>query len=131
MPHEISWYQEKRIVLNRLIGSLDVEAGTQASEATSQFLNEGVAPVHLIVDMTELKSFPTNITKVNTMNQYLKNPSLGWVVVIGGNTLSQFLVNVLSQVIRFRVAQRPTLEQAVDFLRAQDPSLAVQAAVEK
>lgn len=130
MPHEISWYQEKRIILNRLIGSLDLETGTKASEATSQFLNEGIAPVHLIVDMTELKSFPTNITKVNTMNQYLKNPALGWVIVVGGNTLSQFLVNVLSQVIRFRVAQRPTLQQAVDFLRAQDQSLAAQATVE-
>jgi hypothetical protein len=123
MPHQVSWAQEKRIILVNLIGSLDLEAGFQASNETNDFINQGTAPVHLIVDMSELKSFPTNITKVNQMNQYLKNPARGWVVVIGGNTLSNFLVNVLSQVVKFPVTQRPALNDALDFLRKNDATL--------
>ena len=131
MPHEITWAQDKRIILNRLIGTLDLEDGFKASEATNDYINQGIAPVHLVVDMSELKGFPTNITKVNQMNQYLKNPARGWVVVIGGNTLSSFLVNVLSQVVKFPVAQRPSLNEALEFLRKNDATLEAVPAVEK
>jgi hypothetical protein len=123
MPHQISWAQDKRIILLNLIGSLDLEDGFKASNDTNDYINQGTAPVHLVVDMSELKSFPTNITKVNQMNQYLKNPARGWVVVIGGNSLSNFLVNVLSQVVKFPVTQRPALNDALDFLRKNDATL--------
>ncbi len=125
MPHEISWSQENRIIFLRLTGTLDLESGTRASEAANDYINRGIAPVHLVVDMAELKGFPTNITKVNQMNQYLKNPARGWVVVIGGSTLSNFVVNVISQVIKFPVTQRPTLNDALEFLKKNDPTLEV------
>jgi hypothetical protein len=131
MPYELSWHQDKRIIYERLHGTFDLEEVMAASQSTEKHLNEGTAPVHLVVDMSGLKSFPTNITKLNGMISYLKHPSLGWVIVTGGNTLSSFLVNVLSQVIKFRVAQRPTLELAAEFLRTQDQTLGVPAPVEK
>jgi len=131
MPHQISWVQDNRIILLRLTGSLDLESGTKASEATNDYINQGISPVHLVVDMSELKSFPTNITKVNQMNQYLKNPARGWVVVIGGSALSNFVVNVISQVIKFPVTQRPTLNDALEFLKKNDVTLEPVPAVEK
>ena len=131
MPYQVNWYQDKRIIFNKLYGAFDFESATEASRRVSQLLAEGNAPIHLIVDMTELQSFPTNVTKLNDMTTYLKNPSLGWVVVIGGNTLSKFVVNVISQVIKFRVAQRFSMNEAIQFLQSNDVTLAAQIVTER
>jgi hypothetical protein len=70
------------------------------------------------------------VTRLNDMTSYLTNPSLGWVVVIGGNSLSKFVVNVISQIVKFRVTQRFTLEDAVQFLQSNDVTLAAPVAIE-
>jgi len=123
MPYEVSWTQDKRIIHCRLFGAFDLEMVNEASNKVEVFINEGQPLVHLIVDMEGLQSFPTNVTKLNAMNQYLKHPNMGWVIVVGGSSLTKFLVNVLSQIIKFRVAQRATMSEALDFLRKQDSTL--------
>ena len=130
MPYEVNWHLDKRIISNKLYGAFDFDTAIEASKNVSQHLAEGKAPIHLIVDMSELQSFPTNVTKLNEMTTYLKNPALGWVVVIGGNSLSKFVVNVISQIIKFRVTQRPTFDEAVRFLESNDLTLAAHAATE-
>jgi hypothetical protein len=130
MPYQVNWYQDKRIIFNKLYGACDFESAVEASTQVSQLLAEGNAPIHLIVDMSDLQSFPTNVTRLNGMTSYLKNPSLGWVVVIGGNSLSKFVVNVISQIIKFRATQRFTLNDAVQFLESNDVTLAAQVVIE-
>jgi hypothetical protein len=131
MAYEISWYQGKRVIYDRLYGDHDFQAAIDGSAEAARFLSQGEAPVHMIVDMRDLKTFPTNITKVHDMTQFMKSPSLGWVVVVGGSSLTMFLVNVMSQVVKFRVAIRFTLEEAVEFLQKQDPTLLTLPAADK
>jgi hypothetical protein len=123
MPYEIRWYEDKRIIFEQLYGDLDMSAVIEAANATEQHIKQGNAPVHLVIDVSGMKSFPTNMTKINSVSGYLKDPNLGWVVLVGGNPLTNFVTQVVSQVVRFRVGQRPTLEQAIEFLRKQDATL--------
>jgi hypothetical protein len=123
MPYQISWHEEKRIIHQRLIGDFDMTDATQAAKATEEYLKQGIGPVHLVIDVSGMKSFPTNMTKIHSISTYLKDPNLGWVVLIGGNSLTNFVTQVISQVIKFRIAQRPNLEQAVAFLGTYDPTL--------
>ncbi len=131
MPYEIKWYQEKRVIYDRLYGDHDFQSAVEGSDAASDLLSQGETPVHMIVDMRELKTFPTNMTKVHSMTAFMKSPALGWVVVVGGTSLTSFLVNVMSQIVKFRVANRHTVEEAIEFLNKQDPTLVATSPAEK
>ncbi len=123
MLYEVSWHQDKRIIYCRMSGAIDLEVATVVSNKLEEFIKAGQPLVHMLMDLTDLQSFPTNITKLNAINQHLQNAKLGWIVVVGGNSLTKFLVNILSQIIKFRVTQRATISEALDFLKKQDPTL--------
>ena len=60
------------------------------------------------------------------MGEYLRHPSLGWTVLVGGSTLVNFMVSVLGQVFHMKQARRETLTDAITFLTAQDETVAIE-----
>ncbi len=125
MPYQINWHKQSRVLYVKLFGVLTDEESTEVSNINTKHLNEGTAPVHIIADVNELEKFPTNLRETSAFMQYLRNPSLGWVVVVGlsNNVLARFIVSVVSQVIRFHVTQRESIEEAMAFLEKQDATL--------
>jgi hypothetical protein len=123
MPFEIGWCVENRVIYERVSGDVDFEATASAANHVSTLLNAGIAPVHLVIEMSELKSFPTNVSKIHTVTQFMRSPALGWVVVIGSSSLATFFINVIRQIIKFPVVHQPSLDQGLAFLREQDASL--------
>jgi hypothetical protein len=125
MPYQIAWHVEKRIVMVKMFGLLSDNEANEIGQINSQRLAEGIAPVHMIVDTTELEKFPTNLRQNSQFMAYLRAPSLGWVIVIGltNNVLAKFAVSVISQVIKFRLAERQSVADALTFLQGNDPTL--------
>jgi len=123
MPFEIGWSIENRVIYERVYGDLDFESTVAVAEQGSRLLGEGVTPVHMVIEMTDLKSFPTNVSKIHTVTQFMRSPSLGWVVIIGSGSLATFFINVIRQIIKFPVVHQPSLDQALAFLREQDATL--------
>ena len=123
MPFEIRWCVENRVIYERVTGDVDFESTASAADQVSGLLNAGVAPVHMVIEMTDLKSFPTNVSKIHTVTQFMRSPALGWVVVIGSNPLATFFINVIRQIIKFPVVHQPSFDQALAHLREQDPTL--------
>jgi hypothetical protein len=128
VPHKLEWLQDKRIIHEILIGQLDLNSSMAAAAETEKMLKEGIAPVHLIVDVTQMDKGLTNIRSVNSVNDYMKDPKLGWVVVVGANTVVKFISSIVSQVTRFRLSNANTVADAVAFLKKQDPSLTAEQA---
>lgn len=125
MPYQIAWHLEKRILMVKMFGLLTDEESSEIGTINSQHLAEGIAPVHIIVDTTELEKFPTNLRQNSQFMAYLRTPSLGWVIVIGltHNVLAKFAVSVISQVIKFRLSQRDSMSDALTFLEGYDSTL--------
>ena len=109
----------------KLFGLLTDEESSEVGTINSQHLAEGIAPIHIIVDTTELEKFPTNLRQNSQFMAYLRTPSLGWVIVIGltHNVLAKFAVSVISQVIKFRLSQRESMSDALSFLEGNDATL--------
>jgi hypothetical protein len=124
MPFHTKWIEDKRVIHTSLTGTLTSQEAQEMSDAHAKFLNEGTAPVHLIVDVTNLDGVPNNLRQNASMGGYLRHPSLGWTVLIGGNVLVNFMVSVIGQVFKFRYSKRETLEQALAYLASQDNTLA-------
>ncbi len=123
MPYKIEWLREKRIMVETLLGTISMEEATQAANETAQFLNQGEAPVHLIVDVSHMEKFPTNVRNVRNISGYLSNPALGWMVIVGADYLVNFISTIVSQVVRFQLSRAETVEKAVTFLEKQDATL--------
>jgi len=125
MTYQISWHLEKRILMVKMFGILTDEESTEISAINSRHLQEGTAPVHIIVDTTGLEKFPTNLRQNSQFMAYLRSPSLGWVIVIGlaNNVLAKFAVSVISQVIHFQLSQRDSIADALRFLEGHDSTL--------
>ncbi len=123
MAFETKWVDEKRIIYTRLTGTLTSQEAQEMSDTHARFLSEGIAPVHLIVDVTGLSGVPTNLRQNTSMGGYLRHPSLGWTVLIGGNVLVNFMVSVIGQVFKFRYSKRDSFDDAIAYLSAQDQTL--------
>ena len=93
------------------------------SATHESFLSSGVAPVHIVVDLTRMETIPTNLKQNMSMGDYLRHPNLGWTVLVGGNVLVNFMLSILSQVFQMKYTKRETVEEALAFLAEHDPTL--------
>ena len=125
MGYDVSWHVENRILLLKLKGELTSEESLEISDINVQHFDAGVAPVHLIIDISELQKFPTNIRQTSALARYLRHKKLGWVVVVGTNTLINFMSSLLSQLTGFDYTKRDSIDDAVKFLQRQDETLVV------
>ena len=125
MPYQISWQVEKRVLMVKLFGVLIEQESNEVGEINTRYLQEGIAPVHIIVDTNDLEKFPVNLRQNAQYMAYLSSPSLGWVIVLGlsKNMLARFAVTVISQVVHFKLAQRTTVADALSYLQGQDSTL--------
>jgi hypothetical protein len=123
MPFRTTWIEDKRVILTELWGTLTTEEAQEMSDAHAKYLSQGIAPVHLIVDVTQLGGIPSNLRQNSSMGGYLRHPSLGWTVLVGGSVLVNFMVSVIGQIFKFHYSKRESLEEAGAYLASQDPTL--------
>ena len=123
MSYNISWCEDKRVFCVRLTGELTDEDWAKVVVIDTRHLEEGIAPVHIIIDVSELDSFPTNVRQTASYASHLRDPRLGWAVVVGGNPLLDFVASLLSQITGFKLTKSGTPEAALEFLRTQDATL--------
>ncbi len=125
MTYEISWYIERRVVSAVLTGDLSLRDAEAASLMTSEFILKGRPPlVHLIVDTTQLGKFPTNLSLINgEASHHLRNPLIGWTVVISSSNATRFVSSVMTQVARVKFRMFATWDQSIGFLLKQDSTL--------
>lgn len=123
-----SWLAPSRIGQVTFSGNVSVEEVTEAhQQIVGQFLNPGTKPVHLIMDVEQIGTFPTNVVKMHQVNSMvLTHPSFGWLFVVGSkNIMQRFLVSSVSQIFHVRVKMMPTVEESLIALKKLDPTLTI------
>lgn len=80
----------------------------------------------MIAKMDRVDSHPTNLNRLNSIfGPLLSHPKYGWLVVVGiDNKITAFLTTMLAKMFRFRYQSVNTVDQAMDFLRSVDSTLA-------
>jgi len=123
MPFEMSWYLPKRVVLLRYYGHATVEDIDRVGDVSVQYVLEGTPPVHIIADMTEVETFPTNLRQSARAIRTIKDPAMGWTVIISTNPLMRVIIVTLSRLAGFRFHIATSREQARAFLVGVDATL--------
>jgi|GEM_PF-5111909 len=92
-------------------------------------LSAGNAPVHNIVDFTNVTKFDFNIANLlssDVIEEFSQNAQLGWVIFVGrpdNKRLIGLIAATSAQAYNFRGRWYATIEEAIDFLKDIDDSL--------
>jgi hypothetical protein len=123
MAVNISWYAENRVILAQVEGVVDDEGMNASNTTITNLLDKGQAPVHLIVDTTDLKKFPTNLSALRNSQAYLTHSNVGWVIVINTNPLLNYLAHILTAIAKVKSRTVKTFAEGEQLLTSLDSSI--------
>ena len=124
MSVKISWYVENRVILADVKGVIDENGMNSFNTDICNHLDNGQAPIHLVVDTTDIQQFPTNLNTLRKSQAYLTHPNIGWIIVINTNPMLNFLVHVLTSVAKVKTRTVKTFSASEQLLATLDASLA-------
>lgn len=128
MPAQSEWIVPGRILVSHFFGDLKLEeVKASNNEAQEWIANEGVAPVHTIVDMSGIQRYPTSLKDVRDIVRVDHPDMAGWTIIVSGNTIIRFISSTVSQLLRQKVRVFDGLDDAYTFLWSTDSSLPAEA----
>lgn len=126
METKVAWYLENRIILAHVADDNTIEDLAVINKAIVQYLEQGTAPIHLLIDVTEMGSIPSNIAKIKQTFTYLDHPSIGWSLFIGHmNAIEKFIVSITTQMSKLDAKTVDTIEDAIAVLNRVDATLTI------
>lgn len=123
-----TWLVTGRVLVAEFSGEVTgsearaVNAGMQAMIG-----EEGIAPVHVIVDMTRVERLPANLRDVMSGMRVDYPEKSGWTVVVSGSAIARFVAAITAQVLRQKVRSVSDVEDAYRFLWTADKTLPPEA----
>jgi hypothetical protein len=120
MPYKQRWYINKRVLLIKMEGDLDVDEMTRNNDAMVAKINEGTPLVHILIDDAKVGKVPASLGQLKQIFTG-PHPWAGWVILIGpGSQIQNFLVGMIGKIMRANIRREATLEGAIKFLRERD-----------
>jgi len=115
MPATTEWLEKDRIVITKLFGDLTLDEITLANEKHLEMVANGERNIHVILDVSELSKFPTEIRSIKASGDaYLEHPNMGFVMVVGiKNPILRFLSSIVTQLSSADMRQVATIEEAI------------------
>jgi hypothetical protein len=120
MPFQQRWYVNKRVLLIKMYGDLDLDEMTRNNDEMVAKMNEGTPLVHILIDDAKVGKIPASLGQLKQIFTG-PHPSAGWVILIGpGSQIQNFLVGMIGKILRANIRREATLEAAIKFLRERD-----------
>ena len=122
MPYRVSWHLPERIIYAELQGNLTFEDITTGNAALRHFIKASKTTVHVLIDVQQLKAFPSNIQRIYNQYQH-RQKNTGCTILIGGTPVMQFTANILVKLFGVRIRFAASLDEAIVMLCRQDAAL--------
>jgi hypothetical protein len=121
MSFEISWHTPKKIIFVHLLGELDLNAVEAMAQQCAVLMDEGIAPVHILLDDRNGGRPPISLSQLRSRLEIGKHPYLGWIVGIGEtDPVAKFLLPLVMNLISVKYERVATIDDALNFLIKQD-----------
>jgi len=127
VSYNTSWLIENHIVLTTLSETLTINDIQNNDRDILTYVQGADTPrlVHLIIDVSTLDGFPTNIVQIKqSANSYLSLPTMGWLAVVGvDNPIIRFLSTIVTQMTNVNLIQVESVDQGLERLLHLDPTI--------
>lgn len=127
MPYSIEWYIDRRVTHQKLYDHITLDDVRGLNADSIAFQNAGTPLVHMIIDISKVEKFPTNLASIREMMKKQGDAeTVGWVLLVGAhNPVVRFIASIITQLsgenIHFRLID--SLNEAIDFLHEHDATL--------
>lgn len=113
------WLVEGHVRLVRLRHHLNTATLMAYDWETIALMDTLSTPLHVIVDVSELRSFPDFNDCLHT--QHLRHPRMGYMLTVGvhRSRMMRFFLNAIGRATRVRYQDFDTLDDALHFLEEQ------------
>jgi len=95
---------------------------------THALVDVGQAPIHVLIDATELISRPVNFPELNQLSRSMSHDSIEWVILIKPAKMIWFASSVLSKLMQKKMKSAGSIEEALIVLEKVDFTITNQAA---
>ena len=125
MPCHLGWYQENRVTLIQVWGSLSFAEIQALDEQYIQLVQSVNQPIYSLVDASKIEKIPLDIKLMNNTIQSFKEPNIECVIIVLTNLFIAILASTLSRLARrpFRIVA--TWEEALTVLEELDVYFAI------
>jgi hypothetical protein len=124
MLFELNWYLPKRIIHVQVLAELDLNAVEEMSRETAKLMQEGTAPVHILLDDAKGGRPPISLKEMKARLEIANHPAIGWIVGIGeADPVAKYLIPLLMKIVNMKYTRVEKLEDALNFLSKQDATL--------
>jgi len=124
MAATIEWLLPGRILRAHFWGEVTADEALAVNDEMQGWIGQdGIGPVHVILDLTGLEQLPPNIRGVMSKMRVDHPEKSGWTMVVGGSPAIRFIAAVTAQVLRQKVRLAPSVDDAHRFLERADLTL--------
>lgn len=123
MSYTVEWYIENRVILAKFEGDLTKEVIEDANRDIKQKLEEGTAPVHYLCHVADVTGISVSAFELPSIADFIKDPKMGWSVVIGGNQVLNLIANITSVPVQTKFKTAHDTEEGMKILQKVDESL--------
>lgn len=120
----INWLVEDHIIEIKLY-HWDSKSLSQLMNNVNDLVNTSeLILVHTVWDLTELKSYTTNLNEIRqAIHSLFTNKKLGWVITIIHNPIVMFIAQAGSGMYKARYRRFKSMDEVITFLQLVDSSL--------
>jgi len=125
MPYQTEWYVDKRVILTRYTGIIQIEDIQGQIEETRVMIEEGTPLIHSIIDLSQIEKWPA----LNVVNEFRSmdieqvRERIGWSVIVANNVVLKFGSALFAPIFNLRQRIFSSLDEALAFLSENDSSL--------
>lgn len=118
------WLVQGRVLYARFDGEVAVDHVMAFNAEMQRWIGEeGVAPVHVILDLFGVDRLPSNIRDLMGKMRVDHPEKSGWTVIVSSSPMTRFIAAVTAQILRQKVHAAHTLHDACLFLVQADTTL--------
>ncbi|MEM9953241.1 MAG: hypothetical protein AAF846_16670 [Chloroflexota bacterium] len=121
MAHQLKWLVDKRVLLIKYTGAIDKDTLLSMNADMNRILEEGIQPVHVIADNTEMSDVRVNLKVIQQSFGTLRNPAWGQITIVTGeNKMVAFFSQLIGTSFRIKLRVVNTMEDAKRIINQAD-----------
>lgn len=127
MAYDADYLYERRVILARLFDTFTKEDARKFNEQCIDLIRCGTAPVHVILDVRDIRNVTVSIRDMFTIMSARREPQLGCVLVVGDYALDKYklMLNIVlsSGGVSYHLIKSMDLNDALAALGKLEPTL--------
>lgn len=115
MSYAIKWYVDKQVIYIKLSGVVTTQEVTLLNRQTVEHVQQGIQPVHVIIDTLEVEAYPENLRWVMELMRNNRFSPTGWNVIVQKHKAIRLLGSTILSILGVPYHTCATLDEARAF----------------